>query len=167
MHPTLLQIGAVGVLGYTFYIGTDGKLLQAITVDLQNTDEDLIPDRKTVVGIPDPIPGQVPCHDRALHAEGFDAYCLFRHGNHTGLHGASLIDAVCAGGILIHVKDLPLFEHRFLAACHNGACLLIHALYNEVDLAAQHIAEQLVLAADHFGILCAFEVLFQLHKHFL
>lgn len=46
-----------------FYICTDGKLLQAITVDLQNTDEDLIPDRKAVIGIPDPIPGQVPCHD--------------------------------------------------------------------------------------------------------
>lgn len=63
LHPTLLQIGAVGVLGYAFYICTDGKLLQAITVDLQNTDEDLIPDGKAVIGIPDPIPGQVPCHD--------------------------------------------------------------------------------------------------------
>ena len=63
LHPTPLQIGAVGVLGYAFYICTDGKLLQAITVDLQNTDEDLIPDGKAVIGIPDPIPGQVPCHD--------------------------------------------------------------------------------------------------------
>lgn len=138
LNTALFEIGAVSVFGYTLHICTDGEVFNIITLDLKNSDKNLIPDRKTLVGISNPILGQVSCHNRTLYTKGFNADCLFRNSNDTGLYGTSVIDAIGAGGIFVHIENLTLFQHCFLTAGNNGACLRVNTLNNEVNLAAQH-----------------------------
>lgn len=57
LDTALLQIGTVRIFRYAFYIRLDCDVLDIIPIHFKDFDKDFITDRKTVVGITDPVPG--------------------------------------------------------------------------------------------------------------
>ena len=74
LDAALLQIGTVGVFRYAFYIRFDCDVLDSIPIYFKDFDQDFITDRKTLVGVSDPVPGQVSCRNGAFHSKGFDTH---------------------------------------------------------------------------------------------
>ena len=78
--------------GNTAGVYLNRDMFQVLALNPQNTDEDAIPHTEMLSGIPNPLPGEAPRHNGALHAEHLDPDHLFSHSNHTGLYHAALID---------------------------------------------------------------------------
>lgn len=155
LDAAFFQIVMVGVLGHAFDVSPDAHILQAVTAHVQDAYKNLVAHGKALMGIPDPLPGQVAGHDGAFHPENFYPDNLLSHGDHTGLGDTALIYAVHACRIRIQIEDLPFPEHGFLPAGNHAAGFGINAFDNKINLRSQHIAEDLVLAQHQFRIFLA------------
>ena len=119
------------------------------------------------MGVADPVPGQIPGQDGALDAEHFHADDSLGHGDHTGLHNAAFVDTVHAVSIQIEVEDLAFTHHRLPAAGDHAAGLGVNAPHHKVDVGAQHVAQDLVLAQHQVGVVLARRAAAQVDHHFL
>jgi len=99
LYTAALQGFTAGVFGDALDIGADRQFFLRGFVHLGHADKNLVAHSKAVMGIPNPIPCQIPCHDGTLHAENLDTDRLVGNGNDAGLHHAPLPDAVLAVGI--------------------------------------------------------------------
>ncbi len=152
LDAALFQVLMVCVLGHALDIRLNAHILQVLTPHAQDAHQHLISHGETLVGIPNPVPCQIPGHDGAFHTKDLHPDDLFRHGDHPCLDNAPLIDTVHPRRIRIQIEDLPLFQHGLPAAGYHTAGLGINALHNEVDLRPQHISEDLVLAQHQLRI---------------
>lgn len=146
LDAAFFQVVMAGVLGHALDVSLNSHILQAVTAHVQDAHKHLVAHGKTLMGIPDPLPGQVAGHDGALHSENLHPDDLLCHGDHAGLGNAVLVNAVHACRIRIQIEGLPFSEHGFLPAGDHAAGFGINAFYDKVDLRPQHVAEDLVLA---------------------
>ena len=101
------------------------------------------------MGITNPIPCQIPRHDRTLHAKYLHADGLVGNSNDASLYHAPLPDAVLTVGIWAKIEKLAFAHHGFAAAGDHTAALGVNAENNKVDFCAQHVAQQFHLADSH------------------
>ena len=149
LHAAALQGLAAGVLCDALYIGMDGQFLLRGFVHLGHADKNLVAYSKTVMGITNPIPCQIPRHDGTLHAKNLHADGLVGNSNDASLYHAPLPDAVLTVGIWAEIEKLAFAHHGFAAAGDHTAALGVNAENNKVDFCAQHVAQQLHLADGH------------------
>ena len=167
LDAALLQVVPVGVFRGTLNVGPDAQVFRTLTPHTEDADQHLITHSKTLMGVADPVPGQIPCQDGALDAEHFHADDFLSHGDHTGLHNAAFVDTVHAVSIQIEVEDLALTHHRLPAAGDHAAGLGVNAPHHKVDVGAQHVAQDLVLAQHQVGVVLARRATAQVDHHFL
>ena len=149
LHAAALQGLAAGVLCDALYIGMDGQFLLRGFVHLGHADKNLVAYSKTVMGITNPIPCQIPRHDGTLHAKNLHADGLVGNSNDASLYHAPLPDTVLAVGIGAEIEKLALAHHGFAAAGNHTAALGVDTEDDKVDFCAQHVAQQFHLADSH------------------
>ena len=152
LDTAFFQVVMAGVLGHALDVRFDTHIFQAVTAHVQDAYKNLVSYGKAFVGIPDPFPGQVTGHDGTFHTEHLYPDDLLCHGDHTGLGNAAFVNAVHACRIRIQIKGLPFPEHGFLPAGDYAAGFGINPFYDEVNLCAQHIAEDFVLVQHELRI---------------
>ena len=87
------QVGLAGIAVDTLHIGFHRNILDIWSIYRQDTNQDLIPDVKPLIGITQPVPGKIPGKGGAFYTEDLHAYHPFGHGNHPGLDDAILAHA--------------------------------------------------------------------------
>ena len=98
------------------------------------------------MSVADPVPGKVAGQNRALHPKHLHTDDLFRHSDDPGLDNPALVDAVHPIGVQIEIEGLALAHHGLPAAGYHAAGLGVDAPHHKVNVGAQHIPQDLVLA---------------------
>ena len=88
LDAALLQVVPVGVFRSALDVSPDAQVFRTLAPHAEDADQHLIAHSKTLMGVADPVPGQIPGQDGALDAEHFHADDFLSHGDHTGLHNA-------------------------------------------------------------------------------
>ena len=167
LDTALLQVVPVGVLGNTLDVSLDAQVLQTVAPHAENPDQHLIAYGKTLMGVTDPVPGKVTGKDGGFNAENFHAHNLFGHSNHTRLDDAALIDTVHTGSIRIQIENLAFAQHGLLAAGNYAAGFGVDTTHDEVNVSAEHVAKNLILAQHKVGIFLTGRAAAQIDHHFL
>lgn len=107
LDAAFFQIVMVGVLGDAFDVSPDAHIFQTVTAHVQDAYKHLVSHKKALMGISNPIPGQVAGHDGARHPENFYSDDLLSHGDYTSRGDMALIYAVHVCRICIQIEDLP------------------------------------------------------------
>ena len=118
------------------------------------------------MGVPHPVPGQIPGHNRAFHAKNFYTDYLFSHSYDTGLDDTSLVDPVHACRIAVQIENLPFLQHGLLSACDHATGFGVNPLYHKINMGAQHIVQNLVLAQHQIRISLTRRTAPHLNHHF-
>ena len=167
LDTALLQVVPVGVLGNTLDVSLDAQVLQTVAPHAENPDQHLIAYGKTLMGVTDPVPGKVTGKDGGFNAENFHAHNLFGHSNHTRLDDAALIDTVHTGSIRIQIENLAFAQHGLLAAGNYAAGFGVDTTHDEVNVSAEHVAKNLILAQHKVGVFLTGRAAAQIDHHFL
>ena len=167
LDTALLQVVSVGVLGNTLDVSLDAQVFQTVAPHTENPDQHLIAYGKTLMGVTDPVPGKVTGKDGGFNAENFHAHNLFSYCNHTRLDDAALIDTVHTGSIRIQIENLAFAQHGLLAAGNYAAGFGVDTTHDEVNVSAEHVAKDLILAQHKVGVFLTGRAAAQIDHHFL
>src|SRR5699024_10895638 len=118
------------------------------------------------MGVADPVPGKISGQNGALHAEHLHTDDLFRHSDDPRLDNPALVDAVHPIGVKVEIEGLALAHHGLPAAGYHAAGLGVDTPHHKVNVGAQHIPQDLVLAQHQVSVFLAGGAAAQVDHHF-
>lgn len=130
LNFALAQVFLAGVAACALNICLHGDVFEGMDLDAQDADKDLFANMEAFRGIPQPVPRQVAGKDGTFRTENLHADHLFCDGNDSRLYDAVFAHAGVSIGIR-KVKNLPLFIHGILPACHHAAAGIVKSLDDE------------------------------------
>ena len=127
-----------GEFNYNYKTDSNGRITNWNTDNLQLTQ------REPRLPYNSKTPGKVRAE--IFGVETSILYHFFCNCNDSCLHDTVFVylwGTVC---IFLQIENLPFFQHGFFTACYNAARLCIQSFYNKINLRAEHIVENLILA---------------------
>ena len=167
LDTAFLQVVPVRVLRCAFDVGTDAKILQTVAPHTEDADQHFVAHGETLMGVADPVPCQIAGQNRRLDAEHLYTNDFLRYRDDAGLNDAPLVNAVLALGIQIKIEGLALPHHGLTAAGDYAAGLGVDAAHHKVDVRAQHIPQNLVLAQHQISVLLTGRAAAKVDHHLL
>ena len=95
LDAALAEVVSSVIVANALYVCFDREVLNIISLNRKNTDNDLITYGIAVVSIAYPIPREISRHNGAFHTECLNANRLFGNCNNTRLDNATIINFIC------------------------------------------------------------------------
>ena len=165
LYPTIFQIFFAGVTFHAFYICMDGERFRGISIYVQNTYQNVFPYLESLPGITQPVKRQISCKDGSFYTKDFCPDYFFSNGNDPGLYNTVFMDFSLPGRVLIKIENLTFFQHSIFPAGNDASGFGIQTFDNEINFAAKHIIQNLILAEGNVTVVMGF-ILDQIDHHF-